>query len=100
MSATRTTWQTVRLSLVREPAPEPYRNVLRSGADAAGIFRAFIARDPREQFCAIYLDNRHKVLAIHRVSIGSCDSAPVHPREVFCPARAAPTAGHRSTRPR
>jgi DNA repair protein RadC len=86
MTALRKTWQTVRLSLVREPAPEPYRDVLRMGSDAARMVRAFIAGDPRESFVAVYLDNRHKVLAIHRVSIGTADASMVHPREVFGPA--------------
>ncbi len=57
--------------------------------DAATIFRAFHGRvrDLRvEQFWAILLDGKHRVLREVLVSQGTLTSSPVHPREVFAPA--------------
>jgi DNA repair protein RadC len=48
--------------------------------------RAILADDPREGLLAFYLDNRHRVMAVHRVSVGTCEATVVAPREVFCPA--------------
>jgi len=80
-------WRSVRLTIVREKG-EAYDlppQVLH-GAHVAGLVRSIIGDDPREAFLAIYLDTRHRILAIHRVSIGTADSSAVHPREVFGPA--------------
>lgn len=85
MTALRS-WKTVRLSLVRERADEPIPGTLREGRDVAALLRAFRRDDPREGFVAIYLDNRHRPLAMHLVSLGTVDCALVSPREVFGPA--------------
>lgn len=37
---------------------------------------------PHEVFCALYLDNRHRVLAFEELFRGTIDGASVHPREV------------------
>lgn len=83
MTALRT-WRSVRLSLVRERSDQPL--ALRGPDGVVPLARAFLGDDPREQFVAIYLDGRHRPLAVHRVSIGTCESTAVHPREVFGPA--------------
>ena len=80
----RRTWRRVRLSLVREHAERPY--ALRHAGDVVGMLRAFLGDDPRERFAVVYLDTRHRPIAVHDASVGTCDSAPVHPREVFGPA--------------
>jgi DNA repair protein RadC len=57
--------------------------------DGADVFRRCHAamRDLRvEQFRAILLDGKHRVLREELVSQGTLTSAPVHPREVFAPA--------------
>ncbi|MCP4572492.1 MAG: DNA repair protein RadC [bacterium] len=46
----------------------------------------------RERFLALYLDTRHRVLAVETVSIGSLNASLVHPREVFQPAVAMAAA--------
>lgn len=81
-------WRRVRVSLVRERADESYQipSAIRSGADVAELVRAFLHDDPRETFIAIYLDGRHRPIAIHACSIGTAETAAVHPREVFSPA--------------
>lgn len=87
MSATlteRATWRRVRLSLVRERADQPY--AMRCGADVVGLVRAFLRDDPRERFVAVYLDARHRPIAVHDASTGTADQSLAHPREVFGPA--------------
>ncbi|MDE2235192.1 MAG: DNA repair protein RadC [Gammaproteobacteria bacterium] len=37
---------------------------------------------PREVFCCLYLDNRHRVIAFEELFYGTLDGASVHPREV------------------
>jgi DNA repair protein RadC len=80
----RRTWRRVRLSLVREQAERPY--TIRHGGDVVGLLRSFLGDDPRERFAVVYLDTRHRPLAVHDAHTGTCDSSPVHPREVFGPA--------------
>lgn len=81
------TLRVVKLSLVRETV-EPYTSAkqIRHGGDVASLIRSLIGDDPREVFCAVYLDAKHKVIAAHRISTGTADASPVHPREVFGPA--------------
>jgi DNA repair protein RadC len=40
----------------------------------------------REHFLGLYLDTRHRLVAVETVSIGSLNASLVHPREVFKPA--------------
>lgn len=39
--------------------------------------------EDKEKFIALLLDNKNKILAIDEVSVGTLDTALVHPREVF-----------------
>lgn len=80
----RRSWRRVRLSLVREQADRPYE--VRTAGDVVGLLREFLRDDPRERFVAVYLDTRHRAIAVHDAHVGTCDSSPVHPREVFGPA--------------
>lgn len=80
----RRCWRRVRVSLVREQADRPY--AVRHAGDVVGHLRAFLGDDPRERFAVVYLDTRHKAIAVHDAHVGTCDSSPVHPREVFGPA--------------
>lgn len=79
----RRTWRRVRVSLVREQAEQPY--VVRHAGDVVGLVRAFLHDDPRERFVVVYLDARHRAIAVHDAHTGTCDSSPVHPREIFGP---------------
>ena len=57
--------------------------------DAADVFRHYHAsmRELRvEQFRAVLLDGKHRVLRDVLLSQGTLTSSPVHPREVFAPA--------------
>lgn len=80
----RRSWRRVRLSLVRERSEQPF--TMRHGGDVVSLVRAFLGDDPRERFVVVYLDTRHRPIAVHEAHVGTCDSSPVHPREVFGPA--------------
>jgi DNA repair protein RadC len=80
----RRTWRRVRVSLVRESADQPY--AMRDSRDVVGLLRAIIGDDPREHFCAVYVDGRHRPIGVHVVAVGNSESCGVHPREVFGPA--------------
>jgi DNA repair protein RadC len=53
------------------------------GSDVARLVRDTARGSRRESFYLVLLDVRHRVMAVHVVSMGSIESAPVHPREVF-----------------
>ncbi|MBJ6799752.1 JAB domain-containing protein [Geomonas propionica] len=42
-----------------------------------------LTEEPREQFLALYLDAKNRIICFDRVSIGSLNQTIVHPREVF-----------------
>lgn len=44
--------------------------------------RLLFAGEEREVFVVLFLDNRHRVLAVERMFFGTIDGANVHPREV------------------
>lgn len=73
----------VRVVMVRERTLESERLQIRSAEDAAFVLRRYLEEADREHFVAMALDTKHKVNAIHTVSIGSLDASIVHPREVF-----------------
>ncbi len=59
------------------------RYAIRSPDDAARLLAPQMANLDREHFRAILLNTKHEVLAVVEVAVGSLDSAPIHPREVF-----------------
>jgi DNA repair protein RadC len=59
---------------------------VRCGRDVAKVVRESVRGTRRENFFALLLDARHRILSLRVVSTGSLESAPVHPREVFSPA--------------
>lgn len=74
--------------LARRLAEESFRpgTLVRHGGDVAQVVRHTARGSRRENFFVVLLDVRNRVLALHVVSTGVVDSAPVHPREVFGPA--------------
>jgi DNA repair protein RadC len=63
----------------------PIRRISRP-EDAADLLQSFLAGADRENFVVLLLDTKNKVVGINTVSIGTLNSAVVHPREVFKPA--------------
>jgi DNA repair protein RadC len=56
--------------------------VLGSPTETQAYLRLRLAERPNEVFACLYLDNRHRVLALEELFQGTIDGASVHPREV------------------
>ncbi|MDE2125249.1 MAG: JAB domain-containing protein [Armatimonadetes bacterium] len=76
-----------RIELVRDnPADDHSQHTIRSPEEAARIFERYLKGADRENFVTMFLDTKSRVIGLNTVSIGTLDSALVHPREVFKPA--------------
>jgi len=75
-----------RVTLVRESRLPHTQPQLRSSRDAAVLFRQYLGEVDREHFRVAMLDQKHKVIGINTVSMGSLTASVVHPREVMKPA--------------
>ena len=75
-----------RVTLVRERRLPHAQPQLRSSRDAAILFRQYLGEVDREHFMVAMLDQKHKVIGINTVSMGSLTASVVHPREVMKPA--------------
>jgi len=75
-----------RVTLVRESRLPHAQPQLRSSRDAAVLFRQYLGEVDREHFMVAMLDQKHKVIGINTVSMGSLTASVVHPREVMKPA--------------
>ena len=74
--------ETLRVSLVKERSALSY--TLSTPLQAAHAAQQLVGSDlDRETFGILLLDSRHRVTALHVVSIGSLNGSIVHPREVF-----------------
>ncbi|MGH7143673.1 MAG: JAB domain-containing protein [Planctomycetota bacterium] len=61
--------------------------------DLFEVFHLLLRDCPHENFYVGLLDNKHRLFRALRVSEGTINTAPIHPREVFAPAiRAQATA--------
>lgn len=60
-----------------------YRSVIRTPADAGNILIQRMRHLDREHFSVMLLNSASALLTIETVSIGTLNSSPVHPREVF-----------------
>lgn len=69
-----------RRVLGRKPAE---RVQLASPRDAAAYLLPAYGSKPVEQFGVVLLDTKHRVIRTMVLSVGSLDSAAVHPRDVF-----------------
>jgi DNA repair protein RadC len=70
--------------VLRAKRPRPGRR-LAAAADVYSYLRARLALLPVEEFWAIALDVRHRVIAELMVARGSLTGVDVHPRDVFRP---------------
>jgi DNA repair protein RadC len=77
-----------RIDAAREVCLRFHAETLQRGApltDPEATRRFLIARlrdIPREVFCCLFLDNRHRVIAFDELFRGTLDGSAVHPREV------------------
>ncbi|PJA75720.1 hypothetical protein CO151_05975 [bacterium CG_4_9_14_3_um_filter_65_15] len=60
-----------------------HRLRVRRPEDLHPLLRSRFRGLDRERFLALYLDTRHRVLAVETVSVGTLNVSVVHPREVF-----------------
>lgn len=67
-----------RISLSKE-----VRRKIKSPTDITDYLIGDMGRLKREHFRIVMLDNKNFIIEVHEVSIGSLNSAIVHPREVF-----------------
>ena len=72
---------TVSLPAVRETSAESIRRPEEAYA-AAGELKNLA----QEVFCVLTLNNRHRLIDRHLITLGLLDASLVHPREVFRPA--------------
>jgi len=63
--------------------PLPVGGRIQCAREAARLASDATANATIEEVLALHLDARHNLIGLHRVSQGTLDSAPVHPREVF-----------------
>jgi DNA repair protein RadC len=68
--------------LVRDPG-EPHSGALSSPHAVYELLKDKAATWDRERFLTLMLDGGHRLLGIEEVSVGTVNSALVHPREVF-----------------
>ncbi len=73
----------VSLRMVKENSITYSNRVISSPADSADIISDFIEDCDREQMIVCCLDTKNQPTSISVVSIGSLNSAIVHPREVY-----------------
>lgn len=59
---------------------------IRSPEAIAKLARKIIRENGKEHVILFCLDGNHSVVAYNVVSVGTANSAPIHPREVFQPA--------------
>ena len=66
--------------------------VIDSVESAAGLLRPHLVDKKKEHFVALLLDNRHHLIRLSSIAIGSLSATLVHPRELFKEAIAASAA--------
>ena len=75
-----------RVTLVREGKMPTYESRIRSSASAYTVLQEYLDGVDREHFVVMLLDQKHQVIGINTVSVGSLTASVVHPREVYKPA--------------
>lgn len=73
----------VSLKLIKEDSVLYETRTIRSPYDAYKLIKNFLIDSDREKFVVACLDTKNQPVNISVVSIGSVNSAIVHPREVF-----------------
>ena len=73
----------VKISMVRESHVSSEYKVVSSSKESAAIVRTMLGNNDREEFVVLLLDAKHKISAVHSVSVGTLTLSLVHPREVY-----------------
>jgi DNA repair protein RadC len=79
------------VALAKRTLPEPYasRAFIDSDSAAAAVVRPHLAELKKEQFMALLLDTRRRLIRLSTIAVGSLAATVVHPRELFKEAIAA-----------
>lgn len=72
----------VRVALIHDPGA-PYSGVLHDAQAVHALLGTEAASWDRERFLTLMLDPGNRLIGIEEVSVGTVNTAPVHPREVF-----------------
>ena len=72
-----------QVTLVRDGRLALAQPQCRSSRDSAAMFRDYLGASDREHFMVAMLDQKHRLIGLHTVSIGSLTASIVHPRDVF-----------------
>ena len=73
----------VSLKLVKESSVLYETRKISNPYDAYRLVKSFLVDSDREKFVVVCLDTKNQPVSIEIVSIGTVNSAMVHPREVF-----------------
>ncbi|WP_128896670.1 JAB domain-containing protein [Longirhabdus pacifica] len=74
------------IKIKQEKVGDLEAQAISSTDDAIDILDRYIGEEDREHFVVLCLNIKHKITAIHTVSIGQLNATIIHPREVFKPA--------------
>ena len=69
-----------------------HRPLVDTEQTAAALVRPHLADKQKEHFIALLLDNRHRLIRMSPIAVGSLSATLVHPRELFKEAIAASAA--------
>lgn len=72
--------------------PEGSRQLVETAEAAAELLRPHLLDKQKEHVVALLLDNRHRLIRLSPIAIGSLSASLVHPRELFKDAIAASAA--------
>lgn len=75
-----------------QPDEDKTAKPLDTAQAAADVLQPLLADKKKEHFVALLLDNRHRLIRISRIAVGSLSASLVHPRELFKEAIAASAA--------
>ncbi len=68
--------------VIRENAPDWVKSKCTSADNVFELFRD-LAKEAKENFVALHLDSKNRIICYDTVSIGSLNASIVHPREVY-----------------
>ncbi len=68
--------------VIRENAPVWVKSTCTSAENVFELFRD-LAKEAKENFVALHLDAKNRIICFDQVSIGSLSASIVHPREVY-----------------
>lgn len=74
-----------RVTLVRE-GTLPLAPAIQHAAHVAALVRRYLGAVDREHLVVLLLDQKHQVIGLNTVSVGSLTASIAHPREILKPA--------------